>query len=182
MAYNIGDTVPSFTLPRAEGGDVTVDPAGSTATVVVFTSNHCPYALAWHDRLNAVTRDYSDRGVNVVQINANDESRYPLDSTEASAARVENGEFSGPYLRDLTQEVAREFGAAKTPDVYVIDSRGRLAYHGAPDENHEEEASNAAWVRSALDELSAGRTVTVPETQPVGCGIKWFVDESKEVS
>jgi peroxiredoxin len=176
MTYAIGDTVTSFTLPRAEGGDLTLDPGAGPATVVVFTANHCPYALAWHDRLDAVARDYADRGVTVLQINANDEARYPADSTEASAKRVEAGAFSGPYLRDLTQEVARSFGAAKTPDVYVLDSTGTVVYHGAPDADHADDSQNAAFVREALDDVLAGRPVARPETQPVGCSVKWASD------
>lgn len=182
MTYSIGGTVTAFTLPRADGGDLTVDPAANTATVVVFTGNHCPYALAWHSRLDAVARDYSRRGVSVVQINANDEQRYPADSTAASATRVANGEFSGPYLRDLTQEVARAFGAQKTPDVYVLDGAGTVVYHGAPDADHENEGERAGHVRSALDDVLAGRLVARPQTPPVGCSIKWFAEIPVSIS
>jgi peroxiredoxin len=177
MAYQIGDVVVPFTLPRADGGEFTVDPSAGP-TVVVFTANHCPYALAWHPRIDAVTSDYADRGVNVVQINANDESRYPADSTQASGERVARGEFSGPYLRDLTQEVAHAFGATRTPDVYVLDATGSVAYHGAPDANYENESENARYLRDALDDVLAGRAVGLAETPPVGCTIKWFAPES----
>jgi peroxiredoxin len=182
MAYQIGDVVAPFTLPRADGGELTVDPRAGTATVVVFTANHCPYALAWHARIDAVTGDYADRGVNVVQINANDESRYPADSTQASGERVARGEFSGPYLRDLTQEVAHAFGATRTPDVYVLDPTGSVAYHGAPDASYEDESENARYLRAALDDVLAGRAVGLAETPPVGCTIKWFVDAPDSVS
>src|ERR1700754_4144217 len=102
-----------FTLPDTSGAPVSLHEDGARAAVVVFTANHCPYALAWHDRLEAVGRDYADRGVALVQVNATDEQRYPGDSTAASAARVAAGDFEGPYLRDLTQDVARAWGAAK---------------------------------------------------------------------
>ena len=173
MSYKVGDTVPGFTLPRAEGGELAVDPGASAATVVVFTANHCPYALAWHGRLDAVARDYAARGVSLVQVNANDEQRYPADSTAASAERVARGEFSGPYLRDLTQEVARAWGARKTPDVYVVDREGTLVYHGAPDADHGDEGANASYLREALDDVLAGRPVARAETTPVGCSVKW---------
>ena len=173
MTYTVGDTVAPFTLPRADGGELTLDPGAGAATVVVFTANHCPYALAWHDRLESVGRDYAARGVSLVQINANDEQRYPADSTAASAERVARGEFAGPYLRDLTQDVARTWGARKTPDVYVLDRTGTVVYHGAPDADHGDEAQNANWLRAALDDVLAGRPVARPETTPVGCTIKW---------
>jgi peroxiredoxin len=173
MTFTVGDTVPPFTLPRAEGGELTLDPGAGAATVVVFTANHCPYALAWHERLEAVGRDYADRGVTLVQVNANDEQRYPADSTAASAERVARGDFAGPYLRDLTQDVARAWGAQKTPDVYVLDKAGRVVYHGAPDADHGDESQNASWLREALDDVLAARPVARPETTPVGCSIKW---------
>jgi hypothetical protein len=173
MPYAIGDAVEGFTLPRAEGGEYPLDPGGADATVVVFTANHCPYALAWHDRIEAVGRDYAGRGVTLVQVNANDEVRYPGDSTAASAARVAAGDFAGPYLRDLTQDVARAWGAQKTPDVYVIDGTGTLVYRGAPDADHGDESQAAGYLRAALDDVLAGRPVQRPETPPVGCSLKW---------
>jgi len=176
MTYTPGDIVFPFTLPRVDGGELTVDPRINAATVVVFTANHCPYALAWHDRLDAVARDYADRGVPVIQISANDQARQPLDSREASAERVAKGHFSGPYLHDESQELARAFGAEKTPDVYVIDGTGRLAYHGAPDDDHESEDARAHYVRNALDQILAGQPVLVPLTEAVGCSIKWRED------
>jgi hypothetical protein len=141
--------------------------------VVVFTCNHCPYALAWHDRLQAVARDYADRGVRTLQINANDAARYPQDSLEAMATRVGRGEFAGPYLHDATQEVARSWGAGVTPEVYVLDGGRRVAFHGAPDADHGDESLGAGWVRAALDDVLAGRAPEQAETRPVGCSIKW---------
>ena len=93
-------------------------PGGAPATVVVFTCNHCPYALAWHDRIAAVARDYADRGVAVLAVNPNDAERYPRDSFDAMRARVErDGGWPMPYLRDESQEVARAYDARTTPDV-----------------------------------------------------------------
>jgi peroxiredoxin len=176
MPYAISDTVTPFTLPLAAGGTLTVDPAEHDATVVVFTANHCPYALAWHDRIQAVARDYAARGVSVVQINANDPTRHPSDSTEASAARVAAGDFASPYLRDESQDVARTWGAVKTPDVFVVDGSGALAYRGAPDASYEDPSLDASYVREALDAVLAGEPVARPETAPVGCSVKWAAD------
>ena len=117
----IGESAPTFSLPDTEGANHA--PGDAPATVVVFTCNHCPYALAWHDRILALAHDYSDRGVRVLAINPNDATRYPRDSIEAMRARVQRGEFDGvPYLRDESQEVARAYDAQTTPDVFVLDA------------------------------------------------------------
>jgi len=173
MGYQIGDNVAAFTLPRAEGGELTVDASTAPATVVVFTANHCPYALAWHGRIQHVVRDYADRGVQIVQINANNAQTHPGDSTEASAARVTAGEFAGPYLRDEPQDLTRAWGAQRTPDVFVLDAAGTLVYRGAPDADYDDESQAASYLRAALDDVLAGRPVALAATEPVGCTIKW---------
>ncbi|MEJ7789804.1 MAG: thioredoxin family protein, partial [Thermoleophilaceae bacterium] len=144
-------------------------------TVVVFTCNHCPYALAWHDRLLRVARDYGQRAVQVLLVNPNDAERYPRDSFEAMKERVTaDGGWPAAYLRDEGQEVARLFGAKTTPDVFVLDAEGVLRYRGAPDSDHEDAAQDAAWLREALDALLEGREPDPAETEPVGCSVKWL--------
>ncbi|HEX6389534.1 MAG TPA: thioredoxin family protein [Solirubrobacteraceae bacterium] len=161
------------TLPDTDGNAVAVVDADAPASVVVFTCNHCPYALAWHERLNAVARDYGPRGVHVVQVNANDAERYPRDSLDAMRERVAGGEFATPYLHDATQELARDWDAKVTPDVYVVAPDGAVLYRGAPDADYQDESRNAQWLRDALDDVLAGRPVRVPATEPKGCSIKW---------
>jgi hypothetical protein len=139
---------------------------------VIFTCNHCPYALAWHDRLMDVARDYP--GVHFYAINPNDAERYPRDSLEAMKERVRGDDgWAMPYLRDESQEVARAYGAKTTPDVFVVDSPGALRYRGAPDRDHRDPSLNASWLREALDAVLAGEEVARPETDPVGCSVKW---------
>lgn len=168
----IGDHAPAFALPDTEG--TTHGPGDAPATVVVFTCNHCPYALAWHERIVELARDYADRGVRVLAINPNDAERYPRDSLQAMRARVQRGEFSGvPYLCDSSQDVARAYDAKTTPDVFVLDAGGLLRYRGAPDADCDDPAQNAAYVRDALDAVLAGRDPDRPQTPPVGCSIKW---------
>jgi peroxiredoxin len=172
MSLAIGDPAPTFSLPATDGTEHAPD--GAPATVVVFTCNHCPYALAWHDRIAAVARDYADRGVTVLAVNPNDAQRYPRDSFDAMRARVEGeGGWPMPYLRDETQEVARAYDARTTPDVFVLDAGGRLAYRGAPDADHDDPAQGAAWLRGALDAVLEGQAAEPAETRPVGCSIKW---------
>ena len=172
MTITLGETVADFTLNDTQGVPVPLQ-SDAAATVVVFTCNHCPYALAWHDRINAVARDYADAGVRMLQISSNDAGRYPRDAPAAMAARVRAGEFAGPYLYDATQEVARAWGARVTPDVFVLGGDLRLAYRGAPDADHRNESLNAGWLRAAVDAVLAGRPVEEPVTEPVGCSIKW---------
>ena len=140
-----------------------------------WTCNHCPYALAWQERLHRVARDYSDLGVRVLAVNSNDESRYPADSVEAMSARVDReGGWPNPYLHDASQAVARSFGAERTPDVFIFDGDLRLRYRGAPDEDYDDPSRNAGWLREALDAVLAGTSPPRPETEPVGCTIKWI--------
>jgi hypothetical protein len=173
MPLALNDPIPDLSLPDTEGAPVPLAAAGAAATAVVFTCNHCPYALAWHERINDVVRDYAERDVRLLQVNPNDATVKPRDSLEAMRERVERGEFAGPYLRDESQEAARAFGARTTPDVFVFDGSGRLAYRGAPDADHGDPSLRAAWLRAALDDVLAGRPVGEPETEPVGCSVKW---------
>ncbi len=168
----IGDHAPTFALPDTVGN--MQEPGKAPATVVVFTCNHCPYALAWHERIVAVARDYTDRGVRVLAVNPNDAERYPRDSPEAMRVRVESREFEGvPYLYDESQSVARAYGAKTTPHVFVLDAAGVLRYRGAPDADHDDPAQNAAFLRAALDAVLDGRNPDPVETPPVGCSVKW---------
>jgi peroxiredoxin len=172
MTIAIGDKAPEFELPDTEGQTwSSSDDAG--AAVVVFTCNHCPYALAWHDRIAQAARDYTDRGVRFLAINSNDAGRYPRDSYEAMRARVAAEDWPMPYLHDAAQTVARAYGAKTTPDVFVLDSSHTLRYRGAPDADYDDPRQRAAWLRDALDAVLAGREPSRAESKPVGCSIKW---------
>jgi len=167
-------TAQDFTLPDTGGVDHTLSElAAQGAVAVIFTCNHCPYALAWHDRLIDVAGAYAPRGGATLFINSNDAERYPADSLEAMRARVAAEPWTGPYLHDRTQEVARAFGARTTPDVFVVDSEMRVRYRGAPDEAYDDPAANALWLREALDDVLSGVELRRPETEPIGCSIKW---------
>jgi peroxiredoxin len=169
MSLAIGERAPTFTLPAAAGGE---DGLGSrTPAVVVFTCNHCPYALAWHERILDVAREVD---VLFLLINPNDAERYPRDSFEAMKERVEqDGGWPVPYLRDEDQAVARAYGAKTTPDVFVVARDGTLAYRGAPDADHRDPGRRAQWLRDALEAVLADRAPDPAETEPVGCSVKW---------
>src|SRR4051794_21461570 len=111
-----------FELPATDGTRHALSGSGAPATVVYWTCNHCPYALAWQDRMHAVAADYAARGVRMLAINSNDGDRYPADSLAAMSARVAEEGWSHPYLHDESQEVARAWGAEKTPHLFVLDA------------------------------------------------------------
>ncbi len=171
MTIAIGQQAAHFQLPDTEGENHSPD--GNPATVVVFTCNHCPYALAWHDRIIEAARDYERRGVRFLVINSNDADRYPRDSLEAMKRRVAQEQWPVPYLHDSSQEVASAYGAKTTPDIFVLDGERRLRYRGAPDSDYDDPSQNAAWLRGALDAVLEGRAPEPAETKPVGCSIKW---------
>jgi peroxiredoxin len=174
MALTLGERAPDFELPGTDGASHALAENRAPATLVYWTCNHCPYALAWHDRMLDLARDYSERGVRVLAINSNDPERYPADSFEAMVERVENeGEWPHPYLHDESQQVARDWGAEKTPHVFVLDRDLKLRYHGAPDEDYEDASHGAAWAREALDAVLEGRVPERDWTPAVGCGVKW---------
>ena len=173
-ATKVGDQAPAFELPDTEG-DLHALPAPGEApgTVIFWTCNHCPYALAWQGRLEQVARDYQGRGVRFFAVNSNDAERYPRDSLEAMRERVRDEDWPFPYLHDESQQAARDWAAQVTPHVYVLDRDLRIRYEGAPDADHMDPAQNAAWLREALDELLSAGEVSRAATEPVGCSIKW---------
>jgi peroxiredoxin len=165
----LGDPGPAFTLPGVDGRDHSLVDHAGTPVAVVFSCCHCPYVVAWEDRLNAIARDYAGRA-GLVAVNANHHLGDTFEHMEARAA--EKG-FVFPFLRDESQDVAHAYGAQRTPEVFLLDSEHRLAYHGAPDSDYTDEAGAEPWLRRALDAVLAGQAPAVTETPPVGCTVKW---------
>jgi peroxiredoxin len=173
-ATKLGHSAPPLDLPDTEGAQRSLPSREEAkASVVVWTCNHCPYALAWHDRIVDVARDYGPRGVRFFAVNSNDAERYPDDSLAAMRERARDEEWPFPYLHDESQEAAAAWAAQVTPHVYVVDSAGMIRYEGAPDGDHMDPELGADWLREALDAIIAGETPPRPETEPVGCSIKW---------
>lgn len=170
----VGETAPPLELEDTAGErrGLPAEPTEASATVVVWTCNHCPYALAWHDRLVDAADDYANRGVRFLAVNSNDAERYPADSPEAMRERVERERWPFPYLWDADQQAATAWGARVTPHLFVLDSELRLRYEGAPDADHQDPALRAEWLRAALDAVLAGDEPPA-STEPVGCSIKW---------
>lgn len=171
---SIGDVVPAWeALPGTDGRDHGwADVADKTAVVVVFTCNSCPYAVDLEGRLNALARRYAaaDAPVAVVAINSN---RIPEDAPEAMRRRALEQEFAFPYLFDESQEVAKAFGAVRTPECFVIDGDRRIVYMGAFDDAPDGRNVGRRHVDEAVAALLAGVAVEVAETPPVGCQIRF---------
>ena len=170
----IGAPAPALELPDTSGQPTALPaPGEATATVVIWTCNHCPYALAWHDRIIDAARDYADRGVRFLAVNSNDVRSHPEDSFEEMQKRSQEQGFTFDYLYDEPQAVARALGAERTPEVFVYDRERRLRYHGAIDDNRDETGVSQQYLRDALDAVLAGNEPAVADTPPVGCTVKW---------
>ncbi len=147
---------------------------GAKALGVIFSCNHCPYAQAWEGRLIEIQRDYAGRSVQFLLINSNDPAKYPDDSFQNMQHRAKSQQYPFPYLFDETQDVARQYGATRTPEIFLFDERRVLRYHGAPDDNYEDPgAVRQPYLRNAIEALLAGKVPPMAETKPVGCTIKW---------
>lgn len=169
-----GTAAPTFDLPGTDGGTHALqDLADRDVAVVVFTCNHCPYAKAWEGRLMDIARAYEARGVGFMLIGSNDPVKYPEDSFVEMTARATERDYPFPYLFDESQAIARAYGAERTPEVFVFDAGRELRYHGAVDDDQDEQAVAIHYLRDALDAVLAGDTPAISETPPVGCTIKW---------
>ena len=142
--------------------------------MVVFTCNHCPYAIASEDRLLELQSDYEARGVRLVAISSNDAEKYPDDSFDEMKARASDKGYNFPYLYDETQDVARAYDAACTPDVFVFDRERKLVYNGRIDDNWQEpDKVTHQDLRSVLDAALEGDAVGFEHVPSMGCSIKW---------
>jgi len=173
----IGATIPMLdvAMKNVDGKELNlksvVQPAG---TLVVFTCNHCPFAKRWESRIIELGNAYAAQGIGVVAINANDPKAYPDDSFEAMQVRAKEKGMEFPYVVDATSNVARAFGATKTPEAFLFDKNGKLVYHGAIDDNGEEPSKvENRYLKLALEAVLAGNEVPVKETKSIGCGIKF---------
>jgi peroxiredoxin len=168
------ETAPAFDLPGVDGRNHSLEEyAVAPVLVLVQSCNHCPYVIAWEGRINALALEYADRGVKVVAISSNDAEAYPADSFEAMAEHAQDAGYVFDYLYDESQEVARALGAERTPECFVYDADRRLVYHGAVDDNREEDQVTTHYLRDAIEAALAGETPPVADTPPVGCTVKW---------
>jgi len=148
---------------------------GKKAVAVIFSCNHCPYVQAYEERMVEIQRDYASRGVQLIAINSNETKNFPEDDFPHMVKRAKDKKFNFPYLRDEDQGVAKAYGPARTPEVFLFGQDLVLRYHGGIDDNYQDPAKvKRKYMREALDDLLAGKPVRTKETAPVGCSIKWL--------
>ena len=146
-------------------------PAG---TLVVFTCNHCPFAKMWETRIVELGNTYAAKGIGVIAVNANDPKVAEDDAFEPMQQRAKERGMQFPYVVDATSNVARAFGATKTPEAFLFDKDGKLVYHGTIDDNGQEPSKvEKPYLKDALEAVLGGRDVAVKETKSIGCGIKF---------
>ncbi len=176
--YAVGDKARDFKLKNIDEKLFSLaDKKDAKGFIVVFTCNHCPYAVKYEDRIVALNNKYATLGYPVIAINPNDATAYPDDSFENMKKRAKSKSFTFPYLVDNTQDIAKAYGATKTPHVYILKKEHAdliVKYIGAIDDNTDDaSAVTAKYVEQAVDALLAGKDVTTTSTKAIGCGIKW---------
>ncbi len=181
----LGTVAPAFSLPDTTGRRVGLEEfAGAPALVIVFLCNHCPYVQHVRSELARFARDAQRRGVAVIGINSNDVTRHPEDSPARMAVEVVEAGYTFPYLFDGTQEVARAYQAACTPDFFLFDRTRKLVYRGQFDDSRPGNGRpvTGADLRRALDAVLGGRPVDLAQTPSMGCNIKWKPGSEPTVS
>ncbi len=175
--YKVGDIATDFNLKNIDGKMVSLSNfKEAKGFIVIFTCNTCPYAVAYEDRIEELNKKYASKGYPVVAIMPNNTDVKPGDNMEAMQARAKAKGFTFPYLMDEGQKIYPQYGATKTPHVYVLQktSKGnQVKYIGAIDDNYQDaSAVNTKYVESAVDALLAGKEIKEKETRAIGCSIK----------
>lgn len=175
--YEIGDVATDFKLENIDGKMVSLsDFKKAKGFIVIFTCNTCPYAVAYEDRVEALNKKYASKGYPVIAIMPNNTDVKPGDNMEAMKARAKAKGFTFPYLMDEGQKIYPQYGATKTPHVYVLEKMAKgniVKYIGAIDDNYKDaNAVNQKYVEDAVDALLAGEEIKESKTRAIGCSIK----------
>lgn len=173
---DLGKPAPAFSLIGTDGKTWTQQDLikDGRPGVLVFMCNHCPYVKAIEKRLVELGKDLNKINVPMLAISSNDASRYPDDSFENMQLLSQKNQYSFPYLYDETQEVAKAYGAVCTPDFFVYDINGKLAYRGRLDDSWKDESQvKSRELYLAVLDLVAGKSVSSAQTPSMGCSIKW---------
>jgi peroxiredoxin len=171
----LGANAPSFSLPATDGKTYALgDFAGARALVVFFTCNHCPYVTGSDEATRATAETFQPQGVRFVGINSNSANTYPDDDFPHMVSRHQQLRLPWLYLHDRSQDVARAYGALRTPHFFVFDQARRLVYTGrALDQPRDASKATVKDLERALTQLLAGTPITTPLTNPIGCNVKW---------
>ena len=177
MAFtlDIGDKAPDFSLPATDGSTYSLDSfSDADVLVIFFTCNHCPYVIGSDEVTRQTALKYASKDVVFVGINSNSPNTYEEDSFENMTIRMKEQQFPWTYLYDSTQDVARAYGALRTPHFFVFDKDRKLIYTGRGVDNpRNASAITVNDLENALDQHLAGKEIAVPVTNPIGCNVKW---------
>ena len=175
FTLELGAAAPDFHLPATDGRSYRLaDFADAKVLVVFFTCNHCPYVTGSDEITRETVSRFQPLGVRFVGINANSENTYTEDSFPHMVERMRQQQFPWIYLRDKSQDIARAYGALRTPHFYVFDQNRRLIYTGrGVDQPRDATKVTRNDLAQALDDHLAGRPITEPKTNPIGCNVKW---------
>jgi peroxiredoxin len=175
FTLQIGERAPDFRLPATDGKTYALaDFANDPVLVVFFTCNHCPYVTGSDESTRRTADKFGPRGVRFVGINSNSANTYAEDDFPHMLERMREEKFPWLYLHDATQDVARAYGALRTPHFYVFDRDRRLVYTGrAVDNPRQAERAKTHDLERALEQLLAGKPISTPVTNPIGCNVKW---------
>lgn len=178
QGYEPGDEAMDFNLKNIDGQKVSLsDYPDAEGFIVIFTCNHCPYAVAYEDRIIELDKKFKEKGYPVIAINPNDPVAYPADSFENMKKRARDKGFTFPYLVDKTQDVAKTYGAKRTPHVFLLQKENEklvVKYIGAIDDNYQDaSAVNEKYVVNAISALDKGQPINEKQTKSIGCTIKW---------
>lgn len=175
FTLSLGSKAPTFNLPATDGRTYSLqDFADSPYLVVFFTCNHCPYVIKSDESTREIAEKFQNKGVRFVAINSNSAQTYAEDSFENMVKRMAEHKFPWIYLHDQSQDVARAYGALRTPHFYVFSRERKLAYTGrAVDNPRRPERITVNDLENALNELVAGKEISTPITNPIGCNVKW---------
>jgi peroxiredoxin len=177
MAFTleIGEKAPDFDLLGVDHIRYSLASfAGDKVLVVAFTCNHCPYVIGTEERMIDFCDEYGPRGMSLIAINSNETEKHPTDDFEHMVARAEERGFNFPYVRDKAQDVARAYGALRTPHFFVFDEHRKLRYTGRMDDNPKDEMKATTHeLADAVEALLEDEEVPVEKTNPIGCNVKW---------
>ncbi len=175
FTLSIGEKAPDFMLPATDGKSYSLaDFAEARILVVFFTCNHCPYVIGSDETTRATANRFKDRGVAFIGINSNSEATYQEDDFSHMVERMREHSFPWIYARDKSQEVAKAYGALRTPHFFVFNQERKLVYTGRGLNNpRDTQKATVNDLERTLEELVAGRPVSIPLTNPIGCNVKW---------
>jgi peroxiredoxin len=175
FTLEIGQKAPDFSLPATDGKTYSLKDFKADKTLVVFfTCNHCPYVLGSDEITRQTAMKFIPKGVKFVAINSNSPNTYPEDSFDHMVTRMKEQKFPWLYLYDQSQDVARSYGALRTPHFFVFDAQRKLVYTGrGVDSPRDTSKMTVNDLDNALTELVAGKSITKPLTNPIGCNVKW---------